>query len=412
MCKRTYEADNDHDISLSSNIKRFYMASVNRRDFLKNSGLATLPMLVANPVLAAMNTGHQQPAPPATQVIKFMGDGEMFEPTEYLNILQQATIVRDSYGAGGSVEALEKKFAGITGKEKAIYMPSGTMANQLAIAVLSGENSKVFVQETSHVYRDEADAAQAVFQKRLMPLAKDEPFFTAQQLQTAVEALPSEEVFKTGVGAVSIENPVRRSSGRMVPLEELRKISTYCRANNIKLHFDGARIYMAAAWSGVSIKEYASLCDTFYISLYKYFGAAGGAVLCGDKAVIDKMPHLIKVHGGSMYGNWTNAAMVLYRLEGFEDRMKSTVQKANELFDALNKISGITIKALPGGTNTYAFALSPKIEITKLRDALNTNYNIRIGRVNEKNEGFLTVNETLLYQDNNYIINAFKKCIG
>ena len=385
------------------------MSPVNRRNFLKNSGLATLPLLVANPVLA-MNTGHKQ-STTATQVIKFLGDGEMFEPADYLNILQQATIARDSYGAGGSVEALEKKFVEITGKEKAVFMPSGTMANQLAIAVLSGENSKVFVQDTSHVYRDEADAAQTVYQKRLMPLAKDEPFFTAQQLQAAVEAIPNEEVFKTGVGVVSIENPVRRSNGQMVPIEELRKISAYCRANNIKLHLDGARIYMAAAWSGVSIKEYASLFDTIYISLYKYFGAAGGAVLSGDKTVIDEMPHLIKVHGGSMYGNWANAAMALHRLEGFETRMKNTVQKATELFDALNKIPGITIKPLPGGTNIYSFALSPKMEITKLRDALNTNYNIRIGRVNEKNEGFLSVNETLLYQDNNYIINAFKKAL-
>jgi threonine aldolase len=386
------------------------MSPVNRRNFLKNSGLATLPLLIANPLLA-MGAGPKQSAA-ATQIIKFLGDGEMFEPADYLNILQQSSMVRDSYGAGGSVEALEKKFVEITGKEKAVFMPSGTMANQLAIAVLSGENSKVFVQDTSHVYRDEADAAQTVFQKRLMPLAREEPFFTAQQLQAAVEAIPSEEVFKTGIGAVSIEIPVRRSNGRMVPIEELRKISAYCRANNIKLHLDGARIYMAAAWSGVSIKEYASLFDTIYISLYKYFGAAGGAMLCGDKTVIDKMPHLIKVHGGTMYSNWTNAAMALHRLEGFETRMKNTVQKANELFDALNKIPGITIKALPNGTNIYSFALAPKIEITKLRDALNTNHNIRIGRVNEKNEGFLTVNETLLYQDNNYIINAFKKSIG
>jgi threonine aldolase len=387
------------------------MSPVNRRNFLKTSGLAVLPALVANPVLA-MGTSYK-PAPTGTPVIKFFGDGEMFEPIDYLNILQQANastgIVKDAYGAGGSVEALEKKFAEITGKEKAVYMPSGTMANQLAIAVLSGENTKVFVQDTSHVYRDEADAAQSVYQKRLMPLAKDEPFFTAQQLQSAVEAIPYEEVFKTGIGAVSIENPVRRSGGRMVPVEELRKISTYCRTNNIKLHLDGARIYMASAWAGVSVKEYASLCDTIYISLYKYFGAAGGAMLCGDKAVIDKMPHLIKVHGGSMYGNWANTAMALYRLEGFETRLKDTVQKAHELFDALNKISGITIKALPGGTNIYSLALSAKTNGAKMRTTLNTTYNIRIGQLNDKNEGSLTVNETLLYQNNNYIIDAFRK---
>lgn len=387
------------------------MPRVNRRNFLKNSGLATLPMLIANPI-AALSNGNKQLTAPSPAVTLY-GAGEMFEPTEYLNILQKANattgIVKDRYGAGGSVEALEKKFAVITGKEKAVYMPSGTMANQLAISVLSGDRSKVYVQETSHVYRDEADAAQSVFQKRLMPLAKDEPFFTAQQLQSAIESIHSQEYFTTGVGVVSIENPVNRANGRMVPMEELRKISTYCRANNIKLHLDGARIYMAAAWTGISVKEYASLFDTVYISLYKYFGAAGGAILCGDKAVIDKMPHLIKVHGGSMFGSWTNAAMALYRLEGFETRLKNTVQKSRELFDALNKIAGITIKALPGGSNIYSIALSAQINSVKMRNTLNTTYNIRMARLNDKNEGFLTVNETLLYQDNNTIINAFKK---
>lgn len=242
-----------------------------------------------------------------------------------------------------------------------------------------------------------------------MPLAKDEPFFTAQQLQRAIETIPSEEVFKTGVGAVSIENPVRRANGKMVPVDELRTISAYCRTNNIKLHLDGARIFLASGWSGITVKEYASLFDTVYISLYKYFGAAGGAVLCGEKAVIDKMPHLIKVHGGSMYGNWANTAMALHRLEGFETRLQNTITRANEVFTALNKLPGITIKPLPGGTNIYSLELSAKANGTKMRNTLNTAYNIRIGGLNEYNQGFLSVNETLLYQDSAYIINAFKK---
>jgi threonine aldolase len=101
-----------------------------------------------------------------------------------------AAIERDRYGDGGAVAALEKKFEAITGKEKALLMPTGTMANQLAIAVLSGENTKVFVQDLSHVYRDEADAAQSIFQKRLMPLAKEETCFTAEELKKAVDSKP------------------------------------------------------------------------------------------------------------------------------------------------------------------------------------------------------------------------------
>lgn len=339
----------------------------------------------------------------------------MFEPTPYLAELQKMNslqpIEKDRYGTGGAVAALEKQFEQITGKEKAIFMPSGTMANQLAIAALSGDNTKVFVQDTSHVYRDEADAAQSVFNKRLMPLAKDKTWFTAEELKQAVETLKDQEVFSSGIGAISIENPVRRTDGRMIPIDEIRKISEYCRSNNIRMHLDGARIYMASAWSGTSIKEYASYFDTIYISLYKYLGASAGAVLCGEKTVIEKMPHLIKIHGGSMYGNWTNAAMALQRLNGFEDRMKETVKRSAELFAMLNQDNDLKVIPLDNGTNIFTLELGKKIDGKKFRDKLRDSYNIRIAMPNAKNQVYLMVNETILNRDNSALVLAFKDAI-
>ncbi|MBL0232557.1 MAG: aminotransferase class I/II-fold pyridoxal phosphate-dependent enzyme [Chitinophagaceae bacterium] len=390
------------------------MTSLNRRLFLKRSGIGLLPAFVPLSSLAA-DANKNKSAPPAAPIIKFFGDGEVYEPGDYLLELQKInssnSITRDRYGAGGAVEALEKKMAEITGKEKAIFMPTGTMANQLALAVLSGENTKVFVQDTSHVYRDEADAAQSVFQKRLMPLAKGATFFTADQLQSAIENLKEEEVFKSGVGAVSIENPVRRTDERHVPLEEIKKISAWCRNNNIRLHLDGARIFIASGWTGVSVKEYASYFDTVYISLYKYFGASGGAVLCGPASVIDKMPHLVKIHGGTMYGNWANAAMALNRMEGFESRLKNAIAASVELFNELNKIPGIHISPLEGGTNTYSMVISKEIDMRKMNESLTKEFNIRIPRPDEKNQMLIAVNETILYQSTAYIVNAFTKSI-
>lgn len=394
------------------------MPPINRKYFLQTAGAGLLPALLPfTSVLANKSVKKNIPAiPPAAPAVKFFGDGEMYEPAAYINELQKindaAAIVKDRYGTGGVVEALENKFAAITGKEKAIYMPSGTMANQLAIAVLSEEHTKVFVQDTSHLYRDEADAAQSVFQKRLMPLAKDETFFTRQQLQDAIDNMPNEEVFKSGVGAVSIENPVRRKDGCFVPLDEIKKISAYCRSNNIKLHMDGARIFMTAAWTGISVKEYAASFDTVYVSLYKYLGASGGAILCGDKAVIDKMPHLIKIHGGSIYGNWTNAAMALYRLEDMETRLQDTIKRGNEIFTALNALTGIKIASIPGGTNIYNMQLANNIDGKKMQDSLNKMYNIKMPRPNEHNHTQLTLNETVLYQPAAYVIDAFKKSMA
>ncbi|HLO82718.1 MAG TPA: aminotransferase class I/II-fold pyridoxal phosphate-dependent enzyme [Chitinophagaceae bacterium] len=385
--------------------------AINRRKFLK-SGSALLPALLP---FSGATASDQEQFTNSDEVVNFYLDGRTFEPGEYLTELQKASastsIERDRYGVGGAIEQLEKKFTAITGKEKAIFMPSGTMANQLAISVLSGQNAKVIVQDTSHVYRDEADAAQTVFNKRLVPLAKGETFFSLEDLQGYIKNLGREEVFESGIGAVSIENPVRRADGRYVPLEEIKRISEYCRANRIRLHLDGARLFLASAWTGVSIKEYASYFDTVYISLYKYLGASAGAILCGEKSVIDQMPHLIKVHGGSMYGNWVNAAMALNRVEGMEQRLKDSIQRADKIFAELNKLPGILIKPLQGGTNIYSLKLGKEIDGKKFRETLSKDYQILMPRLMENNEMLITVNETLLYRQAEYIINAFRKGI-
>lgn len=390
----------------------YYMSSINRRNFLRSSGSLAIPAVLP---LSGLLVSEQQTEDdlPAKPVVKFFGDGEMYEPSDYIRVLQEAdkttTIAKDRYGVGGVVEALEKKFAALTGKEKAIFMPSGTMANQLAIAVLSGNKSKVFVQETSHVFRDEADAGQSVFQKRLVPLAKDETCFTAAQLQKTIDDMSNTEAFNTGFGAVSIENPVRRSDGRMVSLDEIRQIRKYCLEKKIPMHLDGARLYVASAWSGVSVKEYSRYFDTVYISLYKYLGASAGAILCGDAAVIDQMPHLIKIHGGSMYGNWTNAAMALHRMEGAEKRFTDAKTQAEKLFGALNKTGRFTVTALANGTNIYRLQLAKNIDGRNFQAKLNQQFNIRLGRPNANNQTLITINETLLYQSTEDIFKAFEQ---
>ena len=136
---------------------------MNRRNFLQLSGLSTLPAITgAWPQLSSKNQAGAEPA-----IVWFTRDGPRLAPDQYIALLGEINktnpIKGDAYGEGGSVADLLAKFMELTGKEAAIYMPSGTLANQLAIAVLSGPNSKVFVQETSHVFRDEADAAASVY---------------------------------------------------------------------------------------------------------------------------------------------------------------------------------------------------------------------------------------------------------
>jgi len=389
------------------------MPSFDRRDFIKMGGLSFLPFAlpgIAKPYRWENENSVDEP------MIKFFGDGDTFSPIDYLSILnkynQASPFGKDVYGNGGAVEALEKKFVEITGKEKAIFMPTGTMANQFAIAVLCGEDTKVFVQETSHVYRDEADAAQSVFNKRLIPLAKGKTYFTAEELENEVGYHLTGEVFKSGIGVVSIENPVRRTDGRMVPIEEIKKISAYCKKNNFRLHLDGARLNIASVFSGIPIKEYSNYFDTVYLSLYKALGAASGAMLCGSKEVIGKMVHLMKIHGGAMFGNWLNAAMALHRMEGFESRLKDAITNAEKIFSSVNKIPGINISPLQDGTNIYLVKITGSINGSKMAEQLSSKYNIRMGRPDKNNEIRLTLNETLGYREPNWVIDAFKTAIN
>ncbi|HEY4063434.1 MAG TPA: aminotransferase class I/II-fold pyridoxal phosphate-dependent enzyme [Puia sp.] len=389
---------------------------MDRRNFLKNTGLGSLPLVTGGLAGLAFRPAEEIADGPVEEAtVHFTRDGIGYTPAEYISKLQEINTAHpvkpDFYGTRGTVEELLKKFADMTGKEVAFYMPSGTLANQLAIQVLSAENTKVFVQETSHVFRDEGDAAQSLFNKRLVPLARGKHFFTLEELQQEIAYDAKEEYFKTGVGAISIEIPLRRNDNAVFPIEEIKKISAWCREKGYKLHLDGARLHLAASWSGVSVHEYASYFDTVYMCLYKYLGATSGAILCGSKAVMDPMEHLVKVHGGSMYQNWTNAAIALHNLEGIEERLQTTREKAERLFKTLNQITGIHIEAPPQNSNVFYLRLAKGYDGTKFAGVLREQYAVRIPSPEADGISRIRVNESLLLREVDSIVAAFRAAL-
>lgn len=371
------------------------MMKLNRRDFLKSSGLSVLPLCV--PVVV---TGMAKRSIEDIPVVNLISDGPGSNPADMLDKLQKINkkkaIEPDFYGYEGDMDELLEKFRVLTGKEKAVYMPSGTMANQLALKVLSGDNTKVFVQETSHVYRDEADAAQSLHGLRLIPLEVGAASFTLQSLQQAIAYHEEGEIFKSGIGAVSIESPVRRCDGSIFPLAEIRRIAAYCKEKGYKLHLDGARLPLATAFSGVRINEYASYFDTVFISLYKCVGAISGAVLCGDKQVMDRMDHLIKIHGGAIYRNWTNSALALHCLEGLEERLEETARRATELLRLLNALPDIKTIAHNNGSNVYGLMFDKRIDTGKLSGILRNEHHIVVSKKAVNGVVRIAFNETLL----------------
>jgi threonine aldolase len=389
-----------------------------RRDFLKKCGLSTVPFLLPTVGLNAMpwsENDKKHLADNAEPAVNFIYDGLELSPRQYLEILtkidQREGIRSDFYGNGGTTKLLEEKFAKLTGKEKAIYLPTGTMANQLAIKLLNGDNTKVIVPENSHVFRDEADAAQSVHRLRLVPIGKDKPYFQLDDLASSIKYINDNEVFRSGLGTVLIENPVRRANGTVVPIETIKEVSNYCKKNGYKMHLDGARIHLASAFTNVSIEEYASYFDTVYVSLYKCLNATGGAMLCGDAALIDKISHQIKILGGTMFQSWNNTSVALYYLDGISDRLNQVVVTANKLIDELNKIDGISITSIENGTNIYYLKLAENINSKELAKRLFEEYNIRL-RSSENSMVKFAVNESLLTRDLQEIIDAWKTVIN
>jgi threonine aldolase len=385
-----------------------------RREFLKKSGLSMLPFFFSPGSLGATTLFAQNKIKKEKLFpVNFVFDGLFFSPEDYIAKLNEINksdpIEPDFYGKGGVTEQLEKEFANITGKEKAVYLPTGTMANQLAIKVLNGSSTKVVVPENSHVFRDEADAAQSVNNKRLIPLGKGKFHFELEDLINEIDYLDKSEVFKSGLGTVMVENPVRRADERVVPIETIKKISNYCRQNGYKLHLDGARIHIASAFTGIPVKEYASYFDTVYISLYKYLNAGSGAILCGDSETIDQIPHLIKIYGGTELSTWNNTAVALHYLNGIEERWTKVIKASEYLISELNKIDGVNISGIQNGTNIFNLNLADEIKYDELRTVLNEEYNILLRHPTEEKTVKFVVNESIMTRDLKEIINAWKK---
>lgn len=391
------------------------MSDFKRRDFIKLSTLSALPIIASATPFISYASEVKQPSKDS-EAVYFINDGIFYRPTDFIEKLQEINsadpIERDSYGEGATLEKLLKKFIEITGKEAAVYVPTGTLANQLAISVLCGNNTKAFVQETSHVYRDEGDASQTLFNKRLIPLGEGKSHFTLEELQESIKYHKDGEAFVGGVGAISIETPVRRCSNQAVPLIEIKRISAWCKEQGYKLHLDGARLHMATSFTKSTVKEYASYFDTVYMCLYKYLGATGGAVICGDKSIIDQMHHLIKIHGGGIFTNWPSAAMALHHLNDIDDVMAKIIVKTKDLLNQFNQLKGLKFIAIENGTNQLNVSVDKGIDAKKLNARLRAEHNIIFGQPREDGFVKIKVNPTLLRRDNKLIYESFKEAIA
>jgi threonine aldolase len=231
-----------------------------------------------------------------------------------------------------------------------VFLPSGTLANHLALRLLAQRGRRVVVQRESHIYNDTGDCAQELSGLTLIPLAPQQATFTLAEVEAEI-AQAEEGRVSTPVGVISIESPVRRVHGEVFDFTEMQRIAAFARASGIGLHLDGARLFLASAYTGITPASYAALFDTVYVSLYKYFNAAGGAVLAGPRQALDNLYHQRRMFGGSLRQGWPYAAVALHYLDGFSERFEHAAAAADTLFEALRTRAGCRVLRSAAATN-------------------------------------------------------------
>jgi len=323
------------------------MCDIDRRDFIRmgSVGAAGLGLTGAAVSSAAGVLEANRP-------VFFHGDGLNLGPREYANILAGITtdgdLEEDYYSNGGVVEELEKRMAGILGKERAVFLPTGTLANHLAIRLLCEANGgrRVVTQAESHVSNDVGDDCETLAGLRVLGLAQGEVGFT-------LEARARASRVKVGIGTISIESPVRRKLGGVFDFEEMSRISSWAASEGIGRHLDGARLFIGAAYTGIPVDRWAGLFDTVYVSLWKYFNAGSGAILAGPADLLDGLFHTRRMYGGSLIRGWVYAAVAQHFLDGFEDRLQRGIAVSEDLFSRIEKHPAFTLRRTPGGSNVF-----------------------------------------------------------
>ena len=350
----------------------------------------------------------------ASTDVVFRGDGEPKEAGDMVRRLSafhhDVGLELDDFSRGGAVEKLELRMAEMLGKEAAVFMPTGTMANHLAIREHCGVKPRAVVQEQGHVYNDTGDSVASLSGINLVPLGKGRPDFTLDELKEAVERSETGRVANQ-IGAVVIESPVRRQEGRVVSFDRMRDITGFCAERGIATHLDAARLYMMAAGTGVDPLRYTALYDSVYVSLYKYFGAPFGAVLAGTAGFVEDMYHHRRMFGGGLPSACMAAALALQGIDGFEERFAAAMDRARSVFARLNDIPGIDIQPFADGSNIFPMTVEPQVDAGRLASSLGREGVFIYPEGPCQPRILLTVNTTVLRRSEDRLVGAFRRAV-
>ena len=287
-----------------------------------------------------------------------------------LQAMMKANVGDDVFKKDPTVNTLEERLAAMFGKEKALFFPSGTMANQTALKLHTNPGDQVICDETAHIYNYEGGGASfnSGISCKLLPGIGG--CFTPEQVVNAIN--PPDFYHSPLTKLVSIENTSNRGGGTCWDFSEIEKIRSVCNEHNLGLHLDGARLFNALKAKNESTSQYGKVFDTISVCLSKGLGCPIGSVLIGNNDIMNNAVRIRKIFGGGMRQAGYLAAAGLYALDNHIDRLVEDHEKAKDLEAVLSSLPFVS-NILPVETNIVIFDINDAHTKQKLLQELENN---------------------------------------
>jgi threonine aldolase len=271
---------------------------------------------------------------------------QAWQPKEVLSNMEgmvQADNIPDIYGTGDLIEAFEEEIAKLLGKEASVFMPSGTMAQQIALRIWTDRNGikNVAFHPRCHLEKHELKAYQVLHGLHGILVGSMDHLLTLDDLKGISEPL----------GALLLELPQREIGGQLPTWEELSAIIEWAKERNIPVHMDGARLWECKPFYDIEYSEIAERFDTVYVSLYKGLGAISGAVLAGPADFIAESRIWLRRHGGNLKSMYPFVLSAKMGLDSYLGNMEAYHQKAVEVSEILTSFTEINVLPEPPHTN-------------------------------------------------------------
>ena len=276
----------------------------------------------------------------SNQVIDLRSDTVTKPSPAMREAMMNAEVGDDVFGEDPTVIALQEKVAALLGKEAALYVPSGTMGNQICIKVHTQPGDEVIMEKDCHPFNYETGALAFLSNIQPYTIQGKHGVITVEQIKRAIRP---KMYYMPRSALVTIENTHNRAGGTIYPMNVIKEIHELTRNENMGYHLDGARLWNACVETGILPKEYASYFDSVSVCLSKGLGAPVGSVIASSKEFIEKARKIRKIFGGGMRQAGILAAAGIFALDNNRERLKEDHVKMKWLAGELARIPSLTI---------------------------------------------------------------------